>query len=564
MASLPDDVLSHIFSFLPHETLIQCRFLNRSVEPLASALAFRHVHLETGLDVNSFLNIAGSERLRPLVRELTLSLSRTAAPPNNGLEHGVRIQRYLRTIRVLPLVRLLVGLRTLNVRFSRAKSYTGDHGRWMSDDIALLTDQQGQTPICITTIYMETILKCLSGSWTRESQALWEHGWDKWFAPRAERLQSYLSLEISTQANPESSSTTQHFPDTGINLSSLTVSNLSEKDAEYLMSSATLKRFLETQSLSKMQLLTNSGKHDRGYDPGSLLWNRYRFFEDLPSTWLSPSISDRLRTLSLYSHDYWGWCPKVDFRVLSQGPNGTGGLCNLRTLALGRYVFSHQWQIDWIAGLGSDNGRGGLEELYLDDCPIMWRARVLGPVDSEGFPQEEVMTREDVHPSSWNPITLEIDLRWGTVLPEWQQKMQHLKVFRMGYGDWDGKCSGDVAMAKTASRARVVQGAYEVAKRGNEDTIHMHYDKYSMNDRHKHGYEIIRDGVGLSQKRECLLQYVHFEIALGASPWVERDFKEALINEFEDGYQRYEAARRQDEEALHALYVATGCPSPVF
>lgn len=52
-----------------------------------------------------------------------------------------------------------------------------------------------------------------------------------------------------------------------------------------------------------------------------------------------------------------------------QQNSGTSPLPNVRVLTLRNYGFSHDWQVEWIASLGSDNGRGGLEELYLDDCP---------------------------------------------------------------------------------------------------------------------------------------------------------------------------------------------------
>ena len=48
--------------------------------------------------------------------------------------------------------------------------------------------------------------------------------------------------------------------------------------------------------------------------------------------------------------------------------NPGSGFPSLRVLALGNDVFSHDWQIDWVASLGSQNGRGGLEEIYLLSC----------------------------------------------------------------------------------------------------------------------------------------------------------------------------------------------------
>lgn len=537
MANFPDDLLRHVFSYLPQETLAQCRYVSRSVEPLARAPLFRYVCLEVGCDVDVFINIATSERLRPSVRELTVDLSqRTQA--RDGSEYRAQVEQRRQVIIAVPLVRLFSGLRTLNLRFAELQRRARD------------TTPQDLIPATFSSIYTDTVLQCISGCWTKESQDQWERGWHRWSRPREEALRN-LMLEPGDPDLPkesEPSGTMQPFPDTAINLSILTISNLSEQDSEYLMSSATMRRFFETQSLSTLQLLTTSGTHAHSTfsDDASVLQNKYKFMQTLPSTWLSPPIADRLRTLSLFAHELWGWCPKMDFRVL-------GGLPNLRTLALGMYVFSHQWQVDWVATLGSDNGRGGLEELYLDNCPIMWRGRVLGPVDSEGFPQEEVMTQQSFHPNQGQRAVVDVSLRWSTMLDEWRQRMPSLKVFRMGGGNWEGEFSAEVAMAQTATHARLIRGVYLRAKHRTMDTMHLNYDKPPIEDRHKYGQDIIRDGVGLTQKREYLLQYVQFEIALGSRPWVERDFKDALTLEYEDGYRRYEEARRQDEDALYAL-----------
>ncbi|KAI3392725.1 hypothetical protein diail_5282 [Diaporthe ilicicola] len=556
MADLPDDVLRNIFSFLPQETIVQCRFVSRAVEPLARAFAFRSIHLDVNCAVGPFLSVVRSERLRPVVRELTLDFLQDLPTLRAGeVPYDVRLQKHRKILMAVPLVRFFSGLRALNVRFGR------EQNRGLQRLMVARGGTLGRGDLdtnCLSPTCIEALLKCISGSWTEESQAQWDERWNRWEGSRAEAL-SHLSLNTGNPADTESFGMTQHFPKTAINLSTLTVSNLSENDSEYLKASPVLQRFLATQSLSTMQLLTTGWDCNPAMPDSFPLHNRHIFLTNLPSTWLSPSISDRLRTLSLYSHDLWGWYPKMDFRLLGRGPNGTGGLPNLRTLALGKFVFSHQWQVDWIAQVGSENGRGGLQELYLDNCPIMWRGRVFGPVDSEGFPRAEVMTQELNHPGSWDPAIVDVDLRWASVLKEWRQKMRSLRVFRMGGGDWEGEFSADVAMAKTASQAWVVDGAYTMAKRRNEDTVHLNYDKYSVEDCHKHGQGIIRDGVGLCQKRQYLLQYIQFEQALGDSPWVERDFKEALKNEYEDGYQRYEAARLQDEDALKAFNAAIEC-----
>jgi hypothetical protein len=546
MARLCDDLLPLVFKFLPQETLAQCRLVSRTVEPLASAVLFCHVRLEFDSDPNAFLNITRSERLRPYVRELTVDLSQLKNSASSDMtEYADTLRQREQAIVAFPLVRFLTRLRTLNLRFGEFQGLTR-------------RDSEGFYSI-LPSIFTETIIQCVCGGWTKESQDHWESTWSTWYKPRKEALSHLMQqvgsgdLRLTDAPGPDShSGTAQHLTNTAVNIKTLTISNLLEWDSEYLLSSPIMRRFFETQSLSTLQILMASGSgsahgvYDTFGSSESILKNKYKLIQTLPSSWLSPPIANRLRTLSLFSHEYWGWCPKMDLRVL-------GGLPNLRTLALGHYVISHQWQVDWIAQLGADNGRGGLEELYLDNCRIMWQGRVLGPVDDEGFPLEEVMTEQKFQPHQGQRAVVSVSLRWNTVLDEWCRMMPSLKAFRMGRGDWHGGFSAEVAMAQTASRERLFPGAYVRAKYRTLNMTHVNYDKPPIEARHRYGEDIIRDGVGLTQKPEHLLRYVQFEIALGSRAWAERDLKDILAIEYEDGEQRYEEARQRDEDALEAL-----------
>lgn len=54
----------------------------------------------------------------------------------------------------------------------------------------------------------------------------------------------------------------------------------------------------------------------------------------------------------------------------------------LKTLALGNYTFTHDWQLDWLATHSAT-----LEELYLDDCIVVYYAKLMEcGVDGEGYP----------------------------------------------------------------------------------------------------------------------------------------------------------------------------------
>ncbi|KAF4344870.1 f-box domain protein [Fusarium beomiforme] len=83
-------------------------------------------------------------------------------------------------------------------------------------------------------------------------------------------------------------------------------------------------------------------------------------FTQLPFTWLSPTIATNLQVLSLCYQSYWGWFPNIDICLIGGG----NGMPKLRSLALGRFVFSHLREVDWIASLD-------LEELFLEGCAVL-------------------------------------------------------------------------------------------------------------------------------------------------------------------------------------------------
>lgn len=236
---------------------------------------------------------------------------------------------------------------------------------------------------------------------------------------------------------------------------------------------------------------------------------------------------------------------------------------NLKVLALGRYVFSHQWQVDWIASLGRENGCGGLEELYLDSCPIMWRACTLRPldesiidlggdkIDNHNYPLKEVMTRQSPHDKYWNTVTVDFDLRWSDMLRTWQDKMRSLKVFRMAGGDWRRNYRLLLADARTEHEFEEV----ELWARRKRGAVHVNYDQPSAKECFEQNdpRSCLRRGIGLDQDREYLLQYVHFNALLGPTPWFEQDFKIFMMRKYDDGRDRYEASRSRDEEALKEL-----------
>lgn len=98
-----------------------------------------------------------------------------------------------------------------------------------------------------------------------------------------------------------------------------------------------------------------------------------RFYRQLPQTWLAPA-SPNLRMLHLSADDPWGWYPKVDFRGIY--------FPHLRDLTLVRFIFSHDWHLQWL----SDHATT-LQRLTLMECSILAHAASTRQnFDSEGYP----------------------------------------------------------------------------------------------------------------------------------------------------------------------------------
>lgn len=101
----------------------------------------------------------------------------------------------------------------------------------------------------------------------------------------------------------------------------------------------------------------------------------WSFYSELPQVWLAPA-SQFLEKLHLSADGPWGWYPKVDLRGVY--------VPHLRDLALIRYTFSHDWQLQWL----SDHA-GSLERLVLTKCAILDNATSTNHYfDSEGYPYD--------------------------------------------------------------------------------------------------------------------------------------------------------------------------------
>ncbi|KAL2827845.1 hypothetical protein BDW59DRAFT_55159 [Aspergillus cavernicola] len=140
----------------------------------------------------------------------------------------------------------------------------------------------------------------------------------------------------------------------------------------------------------------------------------HEFFPSLSLFWLTPAAAN-LQHLTIYSSIYFGFYPKFDLRGVH--------FPQLKTLALGNHTFVHDSQLDWILSHGVT-----LEELYLDDCPILFEVAIydknrtlLDPSDLKS------------HPRLTGKSHASYGTRWHDYFQAFKERLPHLQHFRFGH-----------------------------------------------------------------------------------------------------------------------------------
>lgn len=500
MPLLPE-IWSHICSFMLKPSLSNLRLTSRQMNHIALPHLFRSIRLEGfGGSAERVINIAKSPKLRDLVRELTVD-----SWVGPGFEYNAEEDYKIPTdfMDALPYIRCFGKVTIMNLRFSE---FCGD------DDRDYYRPSIEETWSFRYRI-IDTVCHCIVGMWTKERQ---------------ESIDNRAGLEYDPEY-PED--------DLGVSLDHVmplkefTISNLADYADPAIPRSKAWKKLLSLDSLVILKLFIARETDSASPENAVYFREKYEFFEDLPNLWLSSPIADNLRVLSLFYCDYWGWFPKFDFRLIGQDGSS---FPQLKVLALGNYVFSHEWQIDWFATIGSKNGSGGLEELYLDDCPILTRAEQMGPLSPSdpGYPMVEPV----MHPFEGSSEKFEYSMRWHQVLSRWEESMKALKVFRMGHSHWHSTSLKDAKMFR-------------------EDAG---IDGYRLDatTRHRISYDIHRsfNGDGISVTEETRMQYIQYDIGTGPSPWLEARRKRWFPRE--DDFIVTEELQSKDAGAYEALFAA--------
>ncbi|KAG5810401.1 hypothetical protein H9Q74_009211 [Fusarium xylarioides] len=371
---LVTEIWDNICSFLTPPTLSNLRLTSHRLNDIARPWKFRSLRLEAfdPPSVERFIQIAKTPELRSLVREITID-----TPLHIRFEeHCGEDDRYYQTIE-----------ETFELRYR----------------------------------VLDTILHCAAGLWTLEKQIKID-----------QVMEGYIYLNEDEDERFDYSDQDLEFThDKPFPLKELTITHLADYDDPNLASSEAWKTIISLPSLVDLRLFVTTEECEASPESTIHYIEKYDFFDNIHNTWLSPSISDHLRVLSLYFKDYWGWFPIMDFRNIGED----SPFPQLKVLALGNYVFTHEWQIEWFAKLGKENGSGGLEELYHDDCPILYHARQLR-IGNDGYADHTAHTAQGGTGRGWNPIKRDFPIRWNHILSQWKDSMKGLKTLRVGHGCW--------------------------------------------------------------------------------------------------------------------------------
>ncbi|KAF4445611.1 hypothetical protein F53441_10675 [Fusarium austroafricanum] len=493
-SALVPEIWDNICSYLTPPSLGNLRLASRRFNELALPWKYRSIRLEGfGPSVERFIQIAKDPKLRSLVREMTID-TRIHMDFQYSCNESYEVN--MAFMNALPYLRYFPNIMALHIRF---EEHCGDVDRmdWSTEI---------EESYAFRYKVLDTILHCAAGLWTLEKQLKID-----------KVMEGFIYLDEGDEFD-YSDQDLDFVTDTPFQLKELTITHLADYDDDNITSSEAWKKVISLPTLVDLKLFVTTEEEEASPESAVYFQEKYMFFENLHNTWLSPNLADNLKVLSLYFRDYWGWIPQMDFRDIGED----APFPQLKVLALGNYVFSHEWQIGWFSKVGLKNGSGGLEELYLDDCPILYKARQNG-MQEDGYPDWEVVSGRE-----YNPGIIMFPLRWHEILSAWKDTMKGLKVFRQGHGSW---WSAPEDTMETIMR----DPEYEDMDRGVLEyrLCHEHYRNFNLprstgddddNDDREKAWTSgrYRHGTGPEDReRVSRMQYIEYDIGTGPSPWLE-------------------------------------------
>lgn len=204
-------------------------------------------------------------------------------------------------------------------------------------------------------------------------------------------------------------------------LDQLCIENLQGCGNEMLVRSKDFGAVLSRVQKLELQITTEDVDGDGSLPANLGKKELHSFFgQQLVQGWLEP-VREHLTHLKLYSRDmYFGYLPKCHLPTFPA----------LRSLILGSLSFSHEEQLTWVLTHGNT-----LEELVLDNCPIVIGVRIPSTLDSNNFPIEPLFNSSSTG-SILAPSSFLYPARWHDYFSRFAVGLNKLRSIRCGFGDW--------------------------------------------------------------------------------------------------------------------------------
>ncbi|KAH7143789.1 hypothetical protein EDB81DRAFT_884388 [Dactylonectria macrodidyma] len=400
LSTIPPEVVHHICSHMEASSLSRTRLVNHYLGNVATSWLFWKVEINTNSyrQCLAFTKIAQSAKLSPLVRQVVCT---TCVPMSMSdfphLDDGFYAElRNLRRLDVctianimstLPFIACFRNLRNLEVSFRDL----------LEPEVPPHVNLDN---ISFESGFIELTLQCLAGTWSLQRQKVIDEA--LWQETHAEYSCSQI---LPSTSGP-------------IALKVFKLREMNEELDPRVAESAEFKTIIGSGTLVDLSLHKERYTSIGGRGPITAS-SRHQIerFERLPKVWFIPDVAKNLQALSLTFGHSWGWHPKVNLETISPS------FPNLRDLTLGKFIFNHERQAEWIASLGKSNRSGGLERLCLHTCRILYVATHVG------YPNEENMMA--IPPPHAAELCTHFPLRWYTVFEKWQQSMPALTLFQL-------------------------------------------------------------------------------------------------------------------------------------
>ena len=433
----------------------------------------------------------------------------------------------------LPYLRYFTNVTALHIRFE-------EHCGNPENDVWRDIDETYELRYKV----LDTVFHCATGMWTLEKQLkIDEVLGRRFYNEYTEDVEDDEDYEDDgDDKKRDYSGQDRDFTGACFPLRELTIANLADYSDYCIEGSEAWKTLMSLPSLVDLKLLITTEEDEAAPENSIYFTEKYDFFDSLPSTWLCVDMTQRLRVLSLYFKDYWGWFPIMDFRNCGE----ESPFPQPKVLALGNYVFTHEWQVEWFSKLGSENSSGGLEELYLDDCPILHHARQ-NDVCEGGYPDRAAVSNQQ----DYNPSEHYFSIRWHSILSHWKDSMKGLKVFRMGHGSWVHQSETYTTITEDPDYADLDTDVlqYRLSHNVHRSFAFPANDEYvDVTDGYLRQPEKWRQGEGLDDRRETRLTYIDYDIGVGPSAWLE--MRNTTRQEPEEG------TAKKDDVAWDAMMAA--------